>query len=89
MAYPELSLRSIVVAGMSTGNYSGPNYNFPTVPEANLQPYIDDAIKELHFITGDANNNQYAALRKQYGRSDPYNVTLLEIGNEDNVSSLI
>jgi alpha-L-arabinofuranosidase len=54
-----------------------------TVPESQLQPYIQDAINEIQFVTGDAKTNQWAKLRAQYGRTAPYKLKYIEIGNED------
>ncbi|KAF8671134.1 Alpha-L-arabinofuranosidase C-terminus [Rhizoctonia solani] len=58
-----------------------------TVPESQLQPYVQDAINEIQFITGDANTNQWAKLRAQYGRTAPYKLRYIEIGNEDFAAS--
>nr|BDS32887.1 GH51 alpha-L-arabinofuranosidase [Gloeophyllum trabeum] len=69
-------------SGTSIGNYS----DLPTwliVPEADLQPYIDDAINEIEFITADANSSEWGALRAKYGRVQPYQLRYIEVGNED------
>ncbi|KAG9073491.1 hypothetical protein FS749_015109, partial [Ceratobasidium sp. UAMH 11750] len=59
----------------------------PAVPESEIQPYVQDAINEIHFLTGDANTNQWAKLRAQYGHPAPYKLKYIEIGNEDWVSA--
>ncbi|KAG9096782.1 hypothetical protein FRC06_008329 [Ceratobasidium sp. 370] len=64
-------------AGLALGN---PN---PVVPQSQIQAYVQDAINEIQFITGDANTNQWAKLRAQYGRTAPYKLKYIEIGNED------
>jgi alpha-N-arabinofuranosidase len=61
----------------------------PVVPEGQLQPYIQEAINEIQFITGDANTNQWAKLRAQYGHPEPYKLKYIEIGNEDFFVSLV
>ncbi|CAE6458592.1 unnamed protein product [Rhizoctonia solani] len=65
------------------GIWAGYALGGETVPESQLQPYIQDAINEIQFITGDAKTNQWAKLRAQYGRTAPYKVKYIEIGNED------
>jgi alpha-N-arabinofuranosidase len=60
------------------------------VPENQIQAYVQDAINEIQFITGDANTNSWAKLRAKYGRTQPYKLKYIEIGNEDFfVSSII
>jgi alpha-N-arabinofuranosidase len=51
-----------------------------------LQPYIDDTLNELEFLLGPTTST-WGALRSSYGHPTPYNITHLEIGNEDNLSS--
>ncbi|KZS88917.1 glycoside hydrolase [Sistotremastrum niveocremeum HHB9708] len=69
-------------SGIATANYSDLT-TWPIVPEADLQPYIDDAINEIEFITEDAKTNKNAALRAQLGREEPYALKYIEVGNED------
>jgi alpha-N-arabinofuranosidase len=47
-----------------------------------LDPYVDDALNELEFLLG-STSTTYGALRATYGQTEPYNITYLEIGNED------
>ncbi|CEL54294.1 hypothetical protein RSOLAG1IB_06942 [Rhizoctonia solani AG-1 IB] len=65
------------------GIWAGYALQGETVPESQLQPYIQDAINEIQFVTGDAKTNQWAKLRAQYGRTAPYKLKYIEIGNED------
>ncbi|CAE6512703.1 unnamed protein product [Rhizoctonia solani] len=65
------------------GIWAGYALGGETVPEAQIQTYVQDAINEIQFITGDANTNQWAKLRAQYGRTAPYKLKFIEIGNED------
>ncbi|CUA67371.1 putative alpha-L-arabinofuranosidase A [Rhizoctonia solani] len=65
------------------GIWAGYTLGGETVPESQIHLYVEDAIREIQFITGDANTNQWAKLRAQYGRKDPYKLKYIEIGNED------
>ncbi|KIJ36494.1 glycoside hydrolase family 51 protein [Sphaerobolus stellatus SS14] len=69
-------------AGISIANYSELS-SWPVVPEDELKPYVDDAINEIHFITDPAGSSDLAKLREQYGRKEPYALTFIEVGNED------
>lgn len=51
-----------------------------------LKPYIDDILNELEFLLGNTSTT-YGALRAQYGQTAPYNLTYVEVGNEDNLNS--
>lgn len=53
---------------------------------ANLQPYIDDALNELEYVTGSV-STKYGALRSEHGYPDPWPLKYVEIGNEDQLSS--
>ncbi|KAJ7605069.1 glycoside hydrolase [Mycena polygramma] len=70
----------------------GTEYRLPTIlifphgplfPEADLQPYIDDVLNELEFIVGDAKTTEGGKLRASLGRTEPYSLKFIEIGNED------
>lgn len=49
------------------------------MPEDQLQPYIDDVINEIQFITDAANASEWGALRAQYGRTEPYALRYVEM----------
>lgn len=51
-----------------------------------LDPYVDDILNELEFLLGDSTTT-YGALRAQYGQTAAYNLTYIEVGNEDNLNS--
>ncbi|KAF2145286.1 glycoside hydrolase family 51 protein [Aplosporella prunicola CBS 121167] len=57
--------------------------NTPITGDA-LQPYIDDVLNELEFITGDTSTT-YGKLRESYGYAEPWTLKYVEIGNEDNL----
>ncbi|KAG9078326.1 hypothetical protein FS749_009690 [Ceratobasidium sp. UAMH 11750] len=71
-----------VWAGLAIGDYADLS-TFPVVPEDQIQPYVQEVINEIHFITGDAKTNEWAKLRAKYGRTEPYKLKYIEIGNED------
>ncbi|KAF7330131.1 hypothetical protein MSAN_02462900 [Mycena sanguinolenta] len=71
-----------VWAGISTANYSDLT-TWPVVPEAELQPYIDDVLNEIEFIVGDSQTTDGGKLRASLGRTEPYSLKFIEIGNED------
>ncbi|KAG9126775.1 hypothetical protein FRC07_002011 [Ceratobasidium sp. 392] len=71
-----------VWAGLAIGDYANLS-TFPVVPEDQIQPYVQEVINEIHFITGDAKTNEWAKLRAKYGRTEPYKLKYIEIGNED------
>jgi alpha-N-arabinofuranosidase len=63
--------------------YAGYSLEKQSVPQDQLQPYIDEVINELDFLTASADNNPMGALRKRLGRNAPFDIKYVEIGNED------
>ncbi len=59
--------------------YAGYSLNKQTVPEDQLQPYIN----ELDFLTASTDDNPMDALRKSLGLSQLFYIKYVEIGNED------
>jgi alpha-N-arabinofuranosidase len=51
-----------------------------------LTPYVTDVLNELEFLLG-STSTTYGALRASYGRTAPYVIDMVEVGNEDNLSS--
>ncbi|OJJ98875.1 hypothetical protein ASPACDRAFT_1881644 [Aspergillus aculeatus ATCC 16872] len=49
-----------------------------------LTPYVDDVLNELEYILGDK-STAYGALRASHGQDEPWSLTMVEIGNEDNL----
>jgi len=47
-----------------------------------LQPFVDDALDEIEYITGDA-STKWGARRAQDGHPQPFKLNYVEIGNED------
>ncbi|CAF1486254.1 unnamed protein product [Rotaria sordida] len=63
--------------------YAGYSLNEKSVPKDELQPYIDEVIDEIEFLTAPAHKNRMGALRASLGRQEPFNIKYIEIGNED------
>jgi len=51
-------------------------------PGDDLQPYVQDALDEIEYVTGDTNTT-WGALRARDGHPEPFPLTYVEIGNED------
>jgi alpha-N-arabinofuranosidase len=64
------------------GVYAGYSLRGESVPEAELQPYIDEVLSELEYVLGPA-DSPYGKLRARDGRREPFDVRYIEIGNED------
>ena len=63
--------------------YAGFSLDQTSVPEDQLQPYIDEVIDEIDFLTAPAAKNRMGAFRASLGRQEPFTVNYVEIGNED------
>ena len=51
-------------------------------PGPALQPFLDDAMDELEFVTGDG-STKWGAVRAKLGHPAPFPLSYVEIGNED------
>lgn len=51
-------------------------------PGAALQPYVDDALDEIEYVTG-GKDTKWGAERAQDGHPAPFHLQYVEIGNED------
>ncbi len=49
-----------------------------------MQPFVDDALDEIEFVTGDA-STKWGAMRAKLGHPAPFPLHYVEIGNEDNL----
>jgi alpha-N-arabinofuranosidase len=65
------------------GVYAEYSLNGVAVPADELQPYIEEVIREMDFLTAPATGNSMGALRARLGRSQPFDIRYVEIGNED------
>ncbi|UQC79258.1 alpha-N-arabinofuranosidase A [Colletotrichum lupini] len=50
-----------------------------------LEPYVEDAIREIEFVIGDIDTSG-GALRATLGHPEPYQLNFVEVGNEDNLA---
>lgn len=52
------------------------------VDENELKPFVDDAMDEIEYITGDK-STKWGAVRAANGHPEPFKLNYIEIGNED------
>jgi alpha-N-arabinofuranosidase len=67
-----------VLAVYAGYNLKGTHIN----PGPDLQPYVQDALDEIEYVTGDA-TTQWGAQRGKDGHPEPFKLASVEIGNED------
>jgi alpha-N-arabinofuranosidase len=48
-----------------------------------LEPYVQEALEEIEYLTGDAKTTKWGARRAQDGHPKPFPLRYVEIGNED------
>ena len=70
-----------VYAGYSRFRHKNPNPE-AVAPGAALQPYVQDALDEIEYVTGDA-RTKWGAERARDGHPAPFPLHYVEIGNED------
>jgi alpha-L-arabinofuranosidase len=51
-------------------------------PGSDLDPYVQDALDEIEYVTG-GTDTKWGAVRARDGHSQPFKLTYVEIGNED------
>ena len=54
----------------------------PIAAGPGLQPFVDDALDEIEYVTGDA-STKWGARRVADGHPEPFTLNYVEIGNED------
>jgi alpha-N-arabinofuranosidase len=64
-----------VYAGLALGSGE-------VAPGADLQPYVQDALDEIEYVTGDT-STKWGAERAKDGHPEPFKLNYVEIGNED------
>lgn len=62
--------------------WAGLALNGDTIPESDIDTYVQDALDELEFLTGSV-DTKYGALRAKYGHPEPWTIRYVEVGNED------
>ena len=55
----------------------------PVEPGALLEPYVQDALDEIEYLTGDAKATYWGSQRAKDGHPAPFTLKYIEIGNED------
>ena len=55
----------------------------PVEPGALLEPYVQDALDEVEYLTADAKTSYWGARRAADGHPEPFVVNYVEVGNED------
>ncbi|HVT82258.1 MAG TPA: alpha-L-arabinofuranosidase C-terminal domain-containing protein, partial [Phycisphaerae bacterium] len=62
--------------------FAGYTLKGDVVTGARLEPYVQDALDEIEYVTGDA-TTKWGAQRAKDGHPAPFKLTYVEIGNED------
>ncbi|HSY18569.1 MAG TPA: alpha-L-arabinofuranosidase C-terminal domain-containing protein [Candidatus Acidoferrales bacterium] len=52
-------------------------------PGDSLEPYVQEALEEIEYVTGDATTTKWGAQRAKDGHPAPFTLHYVEIGNED------
>ena len=52
-------------------------------PGADLEPFVQEALEEVEYVTGDAGTTAWGAQRAKDGHPEPFKLRYVEIGNED------
>ncbi|USW55231.1 Putative alpha-L-arabinofuranosidase, glycoside hydrolase superfamily [Septoria linicola] len=64
------------------GVWAGLALDGGVTPEADLQPFIDDALNEIEFVKGSVDTT-WGARRAELGHPEPFELNYVEVGNED------
>ena len=51
-------------------------------PGPDLEPYVQDALDEIEYVTGPA-SSKWGSVRAKAGHPAPFKLTYVEVGNED------
>lgn len=72
----DLGAEPLFVVNMGMGHGWMQDYN-------NIDEYIQEALDAIEYCNGDAATTQWGAVRARNGHPEPFNLRLLEIGNEN------
>ncbi|KAH7362813.1 alpha-N-arabinofuranosidase A [Plectosphaerella cucumerina] len=64
------------------GVWAGLALNGDITPEEDLQPFIDDALDQIEFISGPV-DSPWGKVRAELGHPEPFRLLYVEVGNED------
>jgi len=67
--------------GVFAGYCLGQGGVIPAGPK--LEPYVQEALEEIEYLTGDAKTTQWGAQRAKDGHLKPFKMQFVEVGNED------
>ncbi len=67
--------------GVFAGYALGQGGVIPAGPK--LEPYVQEALEEIEYLTGDAKTTKWGAQRAKDGHPKPFKLTYVEVGNED------
>ena len=67
--------------GVFAGYCLGQGGVIPAGPR--LEPYVQEALEEIEYLTGDARTTKWGARRAKDGHPKPFKMQYVEIGNED------
>lgn len=62
--------------------WGGLALNGDVTPKEHLQPFIEDALNEIEFVSGPADST-WGAKRAALGHPEPFELNYVEVGNED------
>ena len=71
----DLNAEALFVVNIGLGHYWYENYQ-------NIDEYVQEALDALEYANGDVSTT-YGAMRAANGHPDPFNLTLIEVGNEN------
>lgn len=71
-----------ILTSLVLGVFAGLALDGGVVSKENLQPYIDDALNEIEFVSGPADST-WGARRAELGHPEPFELNYVEVGNED------
>ncbi|MGD0516022.1 MAG: alpha-L-arabinofuranosidase C-terminal domain-containing protein [Thermoguttaceae bacterium] len=77
-AEPILAVYSGYSVG-AMGSTTGVHIN----PGPDLEPFVQEALEEVEYVTGDAATTTWGAQRAKDGHPEPFKLRYVEIGNED------
>ncbi|OTB05441.1 glycoside hydrolase family 51 protein [Hypoxylon sp. CI-4A] len=65
--------------------WSGMNYADDILSPDDLEPYVQDALHQIEFLTG-SSNTTFRAMRAAPGYPEPWPLKYVQVGNEDNLT---
>jgi hypothetical protein len=77
-----LELAEDLNADIILGVFAGYALNHDSVPPEEMGPFVDSALNEIEYLIGNS-STPWGARRAQDGHPSPFNLTFVEIGNED------